>query len=141
MTKLPIPPRAAVEAMESFLRETYCGHGHGRRPTTAAPLLVYIVVCDCLDIPWETRETIARHLGVSKDGMDRAIRNALDRELIVEKINHLRRNNPKRPQDKHAIARRRYVPSQELRTVVKEALDKKQPNKRSSAATELRAGA
>ena len=121
--------------MESFLHT-----GHGRLPTTAAPLLVLIVECDRLGLPWDTREVIARHLGVSKDGIDRAIRNAIDRKLITETVDRLRRDDPKRPQDKHVLARRRYVPSRMLRTVVDEALQAKRA-KQSTPASEMRAEA
>lgn len=121
--RLPALDPVAVAAMEKFLQGEYNAR---RTPSTAAPVLVLIVAlhrdANFSHEPFPIRARVVDHLGLdSPFGIDCAIRKALERGLITEQVDILERDNPDRPQDKHMIARRRYIPSDVLCMVVDDA--------------------
>ena len=121
---LPTLDRAAIAAMEQFLRREYNAR---RIPTTTAATLVLIVALTrdpaYAHEPFPIRARVVDHLGLdSPFGIDCAIRKSLERGLIFEQVDILTRDNPDRPQDKHQLARRKYIPADILCDIVDDAL-------------------
>ena len=118
---LPKLPQSAILAMQNFLQSEY---GSRRTPSTAAPLFVLMVELHRTHQPWPTRSRVARHIGVdSPFGIDCAIRTALERALISEQIDITQRDTQKGDAlERHALARRRFIPSDVLIGVVDEII-------------------
>lgn len=116
---LPRLRATAIDAMQSFIQAEY---GSRRTPSTAAPLLCLIVELHRHNMSFPTRARVKRHLGLdSPFGIDCAIRTAIERELITEQIEIHQRKLPGDTLNKHALSRRRFIPSDVIIDVVEDS--------------------
>lgn len=116
-TRLPTVRIQEVLRMQEFLQAKY---GSRRPPKVAAALLVLYVHMDSIGEPLlATRAQVARHLRVnSLYGIDAAIKLAKERELIEEKVVRFPIGARLRL-SQHVVARRYFVPSDEVRRVIR----------------------